>query len=83
MKEDHLNSFYMGDFFRDLAANTGGYFLAVEIVLGQGGEIGLIDAGIELILVGRVCKVIMACSEIVPLGNSHRGGIKFGLLSYL
>jgi glucokinase len=39
----------VGDFFRDLAANTGGHFKDVEIVLGEGGgETGLLGAGVEM-----------------------------------
>ncbi|HVU12040.1 MAG TPA: ROK family protein, partial [Phototrophicaceae bacterium] len=38
-----------GDFFRDLALNTGGHFRDVEIVLGEGGgETGLLGAAVEL-----------------------------------
>lgn len=39
----------VGDFFRDLAANTGGHFQDVEIILGTGGaETGLLGAAVEL-----------------------------------
>ncbi|MFN8450426.1 MAG: ROK family protein [Anaerolineae bacterium] len=39
----------VGDFFRDLAANTGGHFRDVEIVLGEGGgETGVVGAAVEL-----------------------------------
>jgi glucokinase len=39
----------VGDFFRDLAANTGGHFKDVEIVLGAGGsETGVKGAAVEL-----------------------------------
>ncbi|MBK8019917.1 MAG: ROK family protein [Chloroflexi bacterium] len=39
----------VGDFFRDLAANTGGHFKDVEIVLGEGGgETGLLGAVVEV-----------------------------------
>jgi glucokinase len=39
----------VGDFFRDLAANTGGHFKDVEIVIGAGGsETGLLGAAVEL-----------------------------------
>jgi glucokinase len=39
----------VGDFFRDLAANTGGSFKDVEIVLGNGGsETGLLGAAVEI-----------------------------------
>ena len=39
----------VGDFFRDLAANTGGNFKDVEIVLGEGGgETGLLGAAVEM-----------------------------------
>ncbi len=39
----------VGNFFRDLAANTGGHFKNVEIVLGEGGgETGLLGAAVEL-----------------------------------
>lgn len=39
----------VGDFFRDLAANTGGNFRDVEIVLGVGGaDTGLRGAAVEL-----------------------------------
>jgi len=39
----------VGDFFRDLAANTGGHFKDVEIVLGKGGgETGITGAAVEL-----------------------------------
>jgi hypothetical protein len=39
----------VGDFFRDLAANTGGNFKDVEIVLGNGGsETGLLGAAVEI-----------------------------------
>lgn len=39
----------VGAFFRDLAANTGGNFRDVEIVLGEGGsETGLLGAAVEL-----------------------------------
>jgi glucokinase len=42
---DHL----VGDFFRDLAANTGGNFRDVEIVLGEGGaDTGVLGACVEL-----------------------------------
>lgn len=38
-----------GDFFRDLAANTGGNFRDVEIVLGEGGgDTGILGAAVEL-----------------------------------
>lgn len=38
-----------GDFFRDLAANTGGTFHDVEIVLGEGGaDTGILGAAVEL-----------------------------------
>ncbi len=39
----------VGDFFRDLAANTGGNFRDVEIVLGEGGaDTGVLGACVEL-----------------------------------
>jgi glucokinase len=39
----------VGDFFRDLAANTGGNFRDVEIVLGEGGgETGILGAAVEV-----------------------------------
>ena len=39
----------VGDFFRDLAANTGGNFHDVEIVLGEGGaDTGILGAAVEL-----------------------------------
>lgn len=39
----------VGDFFRDLAANTNGHFKNVEIVLSEGGgEIGVLGAAVEL-----------------------------------
>ena len=39
----------VGAFFRDLAANTGGHFKDVEIVLGEGGgETGVLGAAVEL-----------------------------------
>lgn len=39
----------VGDFFRDLAANTGGHFKDVEIVIGEGGgETGILGAPVEL-----------------------------------
>src|SRR5262249_1816769 len=39
----------VGDFFRDLAANTGGHFRDVEIVLGEGGgETGILGAAVEI-----------------------------------
>ncbi len=39
----------VGDFFRDLAANTGGNFKDVEIVLGNGGsETGILGAAVEM-----------------------------------
>lgn len=39
----------VGDFFRDLAANTNGHFKDVEIVLGEGGgETGLLGAAVEI-----------------------------------
>jgi glucokinase len=39
----------VGAFFRDLAANTGGNFRDVEIVIGEGGsETGLLGAAVEL-----------------------------------
>ena len=39
----------VGDFFRDLAANTGGNFKDVEIVIGNGGsETGLLGAAVEI-----------------------------------
>lgn len=38
----------VGDFFRDLAANTGGHFRDVEIVLGKGSDTGLLGAAVEL-----------------------------------
>jgi glucokinase len=39
----------VGDFFRDLAANTGGNFQDVEIVLGEGGgDTGILGAAVEL-----------------------------------
>jgi glucokinase len=39
----------VGDFFRDLAANTGGNFKDVDIVLGDGGsETGLLGAAVEI-----------------------------------
>ncbi|MBK8034441.1 MAG: ROK family protein [Chloroflexi bacterium] len=39
----------VGDFFRDLAANTGGNFRNVEIVLGEGGaDTGALGAAVEL-----------------------------------
>ncbi len=39
----------VGDFFRDIAANTGGHFRDVEIVLGEGGgETGLLGAAVEI-----------------------------------
>ena len=39
----------VGDFFRDLAANTGGHFKDVEIVLGEGGgETGVVGAAVEM-----------------------------------
>ncbi|MDZ4767190.1 MAG: ROK family protein [Chloroflexota bacterium] len=39
----------VGDFFRDLAANTGGSFRDVEIVLGEGGaDTGTLGAAVEL-----------------------------------
>lgn len=40
---------FVGDFFRDLAANTGGNFRDVEIVLGEGGaDTGTLGAAVEL-----------------------------------
>lgn len=40
-----------GEFFRDIALNTGGHFHDVEIVLGQGGaQTGLLGAAVELFL---------------------------------
>jgi glucokinase len=42
-------NFLVGDFFRDLAANTAGSFKDVEIVLGDGGdETGLLGAAVEI-----------------------------------
>ncbi len=39
----------VGDFFRDLAANTNGNFKDVEIVLGEGGgETGVLGAAVEI-----------------------------------
>ena len=39
----------VGDFFRDLAANTGGNFKDVEIVLAEGGsETGVLGAAVEV-----------------------------------
>lgn len=39
----------VGDFFRDLAANTGGNFRDVEIVLGAGGgDTGMLGAAVEM-----------------------------------
>ena len=39
----------VGDFFRDLAANTGGHFKDVEIVLGDGGsETGILGAAVAV-----------------------------------
>ncbi|MBC7815240.1 MAG: ROK family protein [Burkholderiales bacterium] len=39
----------VGDFFRDLAVNTGGSFRDVEIVLGKGGEdTGMLGAAVEI-----------------------------------
>lgn len=39
----------VGDFFRDLAANTGGHFKDVEIVLGNGGsETGILGAAVAV-----------------------------------
>lgn len=39
----------VGDFFRDLADNTGGHFKDVEIVLAEGGgETGVLGAAVEL-----------------------------------
>lgn len=39
----------VGDFFRDLAANTNGHFHDVEIVLGTGGDqTGVLGASVEL-----------------------------------
>jgi len=41
--------YLVGDFFRDLAANTGGNFRDVEIVLGEGGgDTGILGAAVEL-----------------------------------
>ncbi len=40
----------VGDFFRDIAANTRGHFREVEIVLGeQGGEAGILGSVVELL----------------------------------
>lgn len=39
----------VGEFFRDLAANTGGNFRDVEIVLGEGGaDTGILGAAVEV-----------------------------------
>lgn len=39
----------VGDFFRDLALNTGGNFQDVEIVLGEGGaDTGILGAAVEI-----------------------------------
>ncbi len=38
----------VGPFFRDLAANTGGHFKDVEIVLATGGETGVLGAAVEV-----------------------------------
>lgn len=39
----------VGDFFRDIAANTGGHFREVEIVIGKcGSEAGLLGSVVEL-----------------------------------
>lgn len=44
----------VGPFFRDIAANTGGHFREVEIVLGeQGSETALLGAVIELLGISR------------------------------